>query len=159
MVLIRHRGWPSAATFVVAASVAAGAGGQAIAGAPVSIWDGVFTAEQARRGQAAYTGPCDRCHGYKLDGASDDPDMLPTPPAAGPKFLRHWEGRSLAALFEYTRTTMPANNPGFLTAEELVDIIAYMMLVSGAPAGDHELAAAPHDLARITIERRPGDDS
>ena len=60
-----------------------------------------------------------------------------------------WHMRIMTRLFQ----------DGFLTAEELVDIIAYMMLVSGAPAGDHELAAAPHDLARITIERRPGDDS
>ena len=140
---------------LVAASVATGAGAQTTA----SIWDGVFTVEQAQRGQTAYTGPCDRCHGYKLDGASDDPDMLPTPPAAGRKFLRAWDGRSLAALFEYTQSTMPANNPGFLTTQELVDVIAYMLLVSGVPAADAELGAVPRDLARIVIERRRGDGS
>jgi mono/diheme cytochrome c family protein len=158
LVLIRHGSWTRAAVLVVAASVAPSAGGQASSGT-VSIWDGVFTVEQARRGQAAYTGPCDRCHGYKLDGASDDPDMLPTPPAAGRKFLRAWEGRSLAALFEYTRATMPANNPGFLTTQELVDVIAYMLLVSGAPAGDTELGAAPRDLARVMVEQRRNDGS
>jgi mono/diheme cytochrome c family protein len=155
LVLILRRCSAIAAAFVVATSVATGAGGQTTA----SIWDGVFTVEQARRGQTAYTGPCDRCHGYKLDGASDDPDMLPTPPAAGRKFLRAWEGRSLAALFEYTQQTMPANNPGFLTAQELVDVIAYMLLVSGAPGGDTELGTAPRDLARIVIERRRHDGS
>ena len=31
------------------------------------------------------------------------PDMLPAPPVAGAKFLRKWNGRSLAALFEYVR--------------------------------------------------------
>jgi mono/diheme cytochrome c family protein len=134
----------------VATSVAPCAGAQTSA----SIWDGVFTLEQARRGQIAYTGPCDRCHGYKLDGASDDPDMLPAPPAAGPKFLRAWQGRSLAALFEYTQKTMPANNPGFLTTQELVDVIAYMLLLSGVPAGDTELGAMPRDLARIVVEQR-----
>ncbi|HJR70370.1 MAG TPA: cytochrome c [Gammaproteobacteria bacterium] len=154
MVLIRLRRW--AAALVVAASAAPGA---AQTTTSVSIWDGVFTVEQARRGQTAYTGPCDRCHGYKLDGASDDPDMLPAPPAAGPKFLRAWDGRSLAALFEYTQRTMPANNPGFLTTQELVDVIAYMLLVSGAPAGDTELGAVPRDLARIVIEQRGNDDS
>jgi mono/diheme cytochrome c family protein len=122
-----------------------------------SIWSGVLTAEQARRGQTAYTGPCDRCHGYKLDGASDDPDMLPAPPVAGSKFLRRWDGRSLAALFDYTRATMPANNPGFLTTQELVDVIAYMLLMSGVPAGDAELA--PQDLARIFIERNGREGS
>jgi mono/diheme cytochrome c family protein len=116
-----------------------------------SVRDGVFTAEQARRGQVAYTGPCDRCHGYKLDGAADDPDMLPAPPVAGAKFLRKWNGRSLAALFEYLRATMPANNPGYLSDTEVADIVAYMLSVSGLPAGQAELPANAAALATIAI--------
>jgi S-disulfanyl-L-cysteine oxidoreductase SoxD len=121
------------------------------AGEPTSILDGVYTAEQARRGQLAYTGPCDRCHGYKLDGASDDPDMLPAPPVAGPKFLRRWSGRSLGALFEYVRTTMPANNPGYLSKTEVADIVAYMLSVSRMPAGIVALPADSATLAAIAI--------
>ena len=117
----------------------------------VSIADGIFTAEQARRGQVAYTGPCDRCHGYKLDGASDDPDMLPAPPVAGPKFLRKWNGRSLAALVEYLRATMPANNPGYLSDVEITDIVAYMLATSDMPAGTKPLSPDPQKLARIAI--------
>jgi mono/diheme cytochrome c family protein len=117
----------------------------------LSIRDGVFTAEQARRGGIAYTGPCDRCHGYKLDGASDDPDMLPAPPVAGPKFLRKWNGRSLATLFEYVRTTMPANNPGYLSDAEVADIMAYMLAVSRMPAGAEALRAEASALAGIAI--------
>jgi len=116
-----------------------------------SIRDGVFTAEQARRGQAAYTGPCDRCHGYKLDGAPDDPDMLPAPPVAGNKFLRKWSGRSLAALVDYLRVTMPANNPGYLSDAEIVDIVAYMLAVSGMPAGVAALQPNAEVLAGIVI--------
>jgi mono/diheme cytochrome c family protein len=116
-----------------------------------SIADGVFTAEQARRGQIAYTGPCDRCHGYKLDGASDDPDMLPAPPVAGPKFLRKWNGRTLAALFEYLRATMPANNPGYLSDAEIAEIVAYMLASSDMPAGDAPLPSDAQQLARIAI--------
>jgi mono/diheme cytochrome c family protein len=124
---------------------------QAHAETAASIRDGVFTAEQARRGQVAYTGPCDRCHGYKLDGASDDPDMLPAPPVAGPKFLRKWNGRPLAALFEYVRTTMQSNNPGYLSDAEVADIVAYMLLVSGLPPGAHELPGNRNALAAIAI--------
>src|SRR6187401_2203776 len=97
-----------------ASSAAFGALAQTAAIDAPSIRDGVFTPEQARRGKVAYTGPCDRCHGFKLDGAPDDPDMLPAPPVAGPKFLRKWNGRTLVSLFEYVRTTMPSNNPGYL---------------------------------------------
>ena len=118
---------------------------------PATIRDGVFTAEQARRGQLAYTGPCDRCHGYKLDGAPDDPDMLPAPPVAGPKFLREWNGRPLAALFEYVRTTMPSNNPGYLSDAEVADVVAYMLSVSGLPPGRDELPTDRAALAAVVI--------
>jgi mono/diheme cytochrome c family protein len=116
-----------------------------------TIRDGVFTAEQARRGRVAYTGPCDRCHGVKLDGAPDDPDMLPAPPVAGPKFLRKWDGRTLAALFEYTRATMPSNNPGYLSDTEVADIVAYMLSASGMPAGEFALPPEPETLASVVI--------
>ena len=138
-------------TLLAAAAVVGGAAAQT---STATIWDGVFTAEQARRGQLAYTGPCDRCHGYKLDGASDDPDMLPAPPVAGAKFLRKWSGRSLATLQEYTRTTMPSNNPGYLSVSEVADIVAFMLASSGAPAGVAELPADSQSLATIAIVRR-----
>ncbi len=116
-----------------------------------SAWDGVFTEIQAKRGQLVYPGPCGLCHGRELDGAPDDPDYRSTPPLARAKFLRDWEGRSLATLFEYSRATMPENNPGSLTDEEYVDVIAYMLAVSGMPPGAAELQADPQSLARIVI--------
>jgi len=60
---------PSSRRRAAAVLVAIGVAGAAAAQRSATIWDGVYTAEQARRGQAVYTGPCDRCHGYKLDGA------------------------------------------------------------------------------------------
>lgn len=142
----------TATALLVAAGIAAAAKGQTSAD---SIWDGVFTAEQARRGRLAYTGPCDRCHGYKLDGASDDPDMLPAPPVAGSKFLREWNGRSVAALVEYVRATMPKNNPGYLSSEEVADIVAYLLSVSRVPAGGARLETGTGALATIVITPRP----
>ncbi len=122
---------------------------------PATIWDGVYTTEQAGRGEAVYPAPCGKCHGFKLDGAPDDPDMESTPPIGGPKFLRDWQGRSLAALYEYTKVTMPSNNPGFLSDQEFVDLIAYTLAVTGAPAGDQELQADPAALAGIVITQSP----
>ena len=121
----------------------------------VSVWDGVFTEAQAERGRAVYPGPCGLCHGRRLDGASDDPDMLSTPPLARARFLRVWEGRSLGTLYEYTRATMPEANPESLTDQEYVDIIAYMLSVSGMPAGDEELQPDPQSLARFVIRQQP----
>ena len=130
---------------------ASGVVAQPASGGPVTIRDGVFTAEQALRGRAAYTGPCDRCHGYKLDGAPEDPVMLPAPPVAGAKFPRKWNGRSLAALFDYVRTTMPSNNPGYLSDGEVVDIVAYMLFMSGVAVGAAALPADAGLLAHVVI--------
>ena len=117
-----------------------------------SIRAGVYTEAQAGRGAYAYPVACGKCHGYLLDGAPDDPDMFSTPPIGGPKFLRNWNGRSLGALFEYARTTMPVNNPGFLPDQELADVLAYMLQQSGLPAGEIELRPDPDRLGRIVIE-------
>ena len=67
-------------------------------GQMASVWDGVFTEAQASRGQAVYPGSCGTCHGRRLNGAPEDPDMRSTPPLARARFLRVWEGRSLATL-------------------------------------------------------------
>ena len=124
-------------------------------GQVASIWDGVFTEAQAKRGQTVYPGACGTCHGRRLNGAPDDPDMRSTPPLARARFLRVWEGRSLATLFEYTRATMPESNPGSLTDDEFVDVIAYMLSVGGIPAGDDELQLDPQSLARVVIQQQP----
>jgi mono/diheme cytochrome c family protein len=120
-----------------------------------SVWAGVFTEAQAERGQAVYPGACGTCHGRRLNGAPEDPDMRSTPPLARARFLRVWEGRSLATLFEYTRATMPEDNPNSLTDQEYVDVIAYMLTVGSMPAGDDELQPDPQSLARVVIQPQP----
>ena len=120
-----------------------------------SVWDGVITEAQATRGQVAYSGACGSCHGRRLNGAPDDPDMRSTPPLARARFMRIWEGRSLATLFEYTRASMPEDNPDSLGDQEYVDIIAYMLTVGGMPNGDTELSPDSQSLAQILIQPEP----
>ena len=119
-----------------------------------SVWDGVFTEAQAARGRQAYSGACGLCHGRRLNGAPEDPDMRSTPPLARARFVREWDGSSLAALFAYTRLTMPEDNPGSLTDEEYADVIAYMLSVGGMPAGDDELTPDSRSLAHIVMQPR-----
>jgi mono/diheme cytochrome c family protein len=124
-------------------------------GPMVSVWEGVFTEAQATRGEAAYEGACGTCHGSRLNGAPDDPDMRSSPPVARARFLRVWEGLSLGTLLAYTRATMPEENPNSLTGQEYVDVIAYQLSVSGMPAGDRELPPDPYSLGRVVIQPRP----
>ncbi len=120
--------------------------------AMASVRDGVFTEAQANRGEAVYEGACGTCHGRRLNGAPDDPDMRSSPPLARARFLRVWGGRSLATLFEFTRATMPESNPDSMTEQEYVDVIAYMLTVGGMPAGDDELQPDPESLARVVLQ-------
>ena len=129
--------------------------GSATSGDSGSVWDSVFTEVQVARGRAAYSSACGLCHGRRLNGAPDDPDMPSTPPLALARFLRTWDRNSLGTLFEYTRATMPQDNPGSLSDEEYVDVIAYMLSVSGMPEGEAELSLDLERLARIVITQQP----
>lgn len=146
--------WTNSFGDVTADAVAAEASPSEDADRTTSVWDGVFTDAQAARGQSAYSGACSYCHGRRLNGAPDDPDMRSSPPLARARFLREWEGRSLATLYEYTRLTMPEDNPNSLAEEGYVDIIAYLLSASGMPAGDDELAPDSQSLARIVIRQQ-----
>ena len=124
------------------------------AGPAASVWDGVFTEAQAARGRQIYSGACGLCHGRRLNGAPADPDMVSTPPLARARFLRVWEGRSLATLLAYTRLTMPEDNPGSLSEQEYVDVVAYLLSMSRMPAGGDELPPDARSLAHVVIGPR-----
>ncbi len=127
----------------------------AVAGAqtvkPVSVWSGVYTAAQNKRGEEFHADVCAMCHGPRLNGAGQS-EMPPSPAIAGATFLRKWAGRNVAALFVYVRDTMPPDSPGTLTDPQSIDAIAHMFAVSGMPAGDKELPLDPKALANIMIE-------
>ena len=119
--------------------------------AKASIWSGVYTAAQSKRGQELYSGACAHCHGAKLNGAAA-PDQPPSPAIARVGFLRKWQGKPVAALFDYVHTLMPPDAPGTLNAQQAIDAIAYMFAVSSIPPGDKELPPDPKALAEIAIE-------
>lgn len=123
-----------------------------------TIWDGVFTARQARDARLLYLGGCAPCHGSRLNGAPDEADMGAGPPLAGATFLRDWNGRTLASLFEVARTTMPVRNPGQFTDQQYVDILAYMLSYGDAPAGNETLAPDLEALSEIAITATPQAD-
>ena len=54
-----------------------------------SIWDGVYTAEQADRGAQLYETWCAECHGGELEGGETAPALL------GGEFMWAWNGLSV----------------------------------------------------------------
>ncbi len=84
-----------------------------------SVWDGVYTSDQAKRGSALYANACASCHGSALNGGES------APPLTGGEFFSNWDGLTVGDLFDRIRVSMPADNPGKLTREQDADILAY----------------------------------
>jgi mono/diheme cytochrome c family protein len=98
-----------------------------------SQWDGVYTAEQAKRGEPLYAQQCASCHGQDLTGGEMAPGLV------GGEFSSNWNDLSIGELFERIRLSMPQNSPGSLSRQQDADILAYMLARAGAPSGAAEL--------------------
>jgi mono/diheme cytochrome c family protein len=116
-----------------------------------SVWDGVYTAEQAKRGESLYGQHCSSCHGSTFEGG----EMAP--PLAGGAFNANWNGLSLGDLAERIRISMPQNNPGSLSRQQYVDILATMLGGGEFPQGKTELPREVEALKQIAFEsaKRP----
>jgi S-disulfanyl-L-cysteine oxidoreductase SoxD len=110
-----------------------------------SVKEGVYTAEQAKRGETMYKENCAACHGEDLAGSG------PMPALAGNDFVANW--KTVGDLFEKTHTSMPASNPGSMTEQQTSDVIAFMLAKSNFPAGTTELSVKQDELTQIKIEK------
>jgi S-disulfanyl-L-cysteine oxidoreductase SoxD len=113
-----------------------------------SVWDGVYTEEQATRGGGFYARSCANCHGTSLEGA----DMSPA--LTGGAFVSNWNGSTVGDLFERIRISMPADRPGSLGRQEIADIVAFLLTSNRFPAGKTELPREAQLLKEIRFEAR-----
>ena len=90
-----------------------------------SASDGVYTTEQADRGERIYTAVCGVCHGRTE--------------FTGAMFQLTWMAEPVGNLFQHIRTAMPQDDPGSLEPEEYAAVVAYLLRMNGRPAGDTEL--------------------
>ena len=117
-----------------------------------SVWSGVYTEEQAKRGEAVYGSQCSSCHGDEMTGTPS------APPLAGDGFLKNWDGKSVNDLVEKISSTMPADSPGALSPQQTVDVIAFMFDINKFPAGGTALDATPTAARLIKIEAKASQD-
>jgi len=113
---------------------------------PGSVWDGVYTKDQAGRGSELYRAQCAACHGEMLTGGEA------APPLAGGEFLSTWNGLSLGDLFERIRVSMPQDHPGRLSREQNADILSFVLSINKFPAGKKELQHQTERLKEIRFE-------
>ena len=109
-----------------------------------SVWDGVYTEAQAKRGEAIYFERCVRCHGETMMGGTDGAGAL-----IGEKFNGNWNGVPLDQMIDRVRASMPLDKPMTLSRAQTVDVISYVFSANKIPAGQSELPRQAEMLSTI----------
>ena len=125
-------------------------------GAPPTIWDGVYSEAQSRRGEQVYKTYCSYCHKDDLTGGFLDDGVGKAPALAGKRafdssLVERWGGLTLAEMVATVAATMPQGRPSSLTVENYVDVVSYLLLKNEAPTGAADLPADLETLSRIIV--------
>lgn len=108
-----------------------------------SVWDGVYTQEQATKGDELYLQQCVSCHGPSMEGGEMAPGL------ADGAFRANWNGMTVGDLYDRIHEGMPPDNPGMLSRQEVAEILARMLNANGFPPGEKELPSRPEMLRMI----------
>jgi mono/diheme cytochrome c family protein len=124
---------------------------QTAAAAGRTVWDGVFTADQAKRGNNLFLANCAECHGANLQGGASKA-------LVGDVFWTDWREQTVDALLTYISKNMPFSEDGSLAGtlspSTYADIVAHILAANELPAGKQELTAV--SSAGVTIIRKDG---
>jgi mono/diheme cytochrome c family protein len=112
--------------------------GSPAAADPRTVNDGVYTEAQAETGEALFAEHCILCHDKKY--------FRPV--------LKRWEGQPLGIMYTVMSTSMPESNPGFLSEQEYVDILAYILSLSRYAPGESVLSNDGGALNELMVEAR-----
>src|SRR5690349_3895327 len=84
-----------------------------------SLWDGVYTADQANRGSVNYSASCSQCHGATLEGDGRYKALV------GDTFWTYFQGRTLDYMLDFVSKNMPNNAPGSLDSSKYPELVAF----------------------------------
>ncbi len=119
-----------------------------------TVWDGVFTADQAARGQIAFANNCAECHGANLEGGEGKA-------LTGDQFWKDWKESTVEDLLKFVRTNMPFDDAGVkkgtLPAATYADIVGYILNTNGFPAGAGEINESSSVGVQIIRKDGPGE--
>ena len=110
-----------------------------------TVWDGVYTGEQATRGRTQYMRACASCHAEDLRGKSTAPSLVEE------SFSFLAGGTTVGELFGRIRTLMPSDRPNSLSSQAYRDIVAFILQSNKYPPGEKELDADPEALRQVQI--------
>lgn len=113
-----------------------------------SVWDGVFTKEQADKGAEEFKAACSECHGNDLAGDGFAPALT------GSDFMGNWTDLTVGDLFERIRISMPPSGPSSVPPEQKADIVAHILNANKFPAGTGVLEPKTETLKQIKIDQK-----
>lgn len=109
-----------------------------------TIWAGVYTDQQAARGQVFYAAACTECHGKELEGVPDEGE----PALASAGFMVEWDGQTMADLVRHIHTK-PNDNPGDMDPDTAVALAAFILHQNSVPSGRSPLSTDAKEQAKI----------
>jgi hypothetical protein len=127
--------------FLTVTTIARGQDSAATATPERPTTSGVFSPQQATRGEGVYQTSCQSCHAKSE--------------YTGDKFKVAWVSKSAFDLFDVIRAQMPEDNPGSLERAQYVDIVAYIFSLNAYPPGTADLPGDDDGLKKIRIDNPP----
>src|SRR4051794_38966178 len=156
----RGTGRLSAAVALALVCCGAGFAGTLAGQAGRTVWSGIYSEDQARRGGEAYKLQCAYCHQPDLSGGFFDNGAGRAPALAGPKafdssFVDRWRDQTVGEFIATIAATMPQQKPASLPVQTYIDIATFVMSKNGIPAGPADLPADVQAMQQIAIVAKP----
>jgi len=114
-----------------------------------TVWDGVYSEEQARRGRIEYSRACASCHAEDLRGNGTAPSLIEE------SFSFLYGDSTVGELLGRIRTLMPSDRPNSLSSQSYCDIVAFILQSNKLPPGERELDPDPEALRQVLITTKP----
>jgi hypothetical protein len=124
-----------AAVLATALCAVGGAGAQ---GGARTVRDGVYSPQQAERGERLFESICTSCHEVAEFTGSD-------------AYLESVEGQALWETFEYVSAEMPEDDPGSLAPADYAAVLAYLLRAYGLPSGGAPLPTDQASLETLVV--------
>ena len=127
--------------------------GSEVAAAPQakSVWDGVYTEQQAARGAITFSDSCARCHSSEPNGGEEGKRL------AGDHFWQSFRESTVDTLLDFVSRNMPNGAGGTLSANAYADTVAFILSRNGLPAGSAELTRDTAAGVQIIAKTGPGE--
>ena len=104
-----------------------------------TVLEGIYTEDQAARGENVFKNNCSSCH-YQTEFKSAD-------------FISTWSGKPLYELFSMISDSMPEDRPGTLPPQQYADAITYFLKLNNYPTGGTELDGSAEAMRDILMEK------